>query len=180
MPDPDQHPVEILWRLQQEAMGAGNSLPQEQQGAPKWGGLAFGVGNLRLVTELTSISDVLDCPSITPVPRTRPWIMGICNVRGKLYSVVDLGSFLGVAPVGAARDGKLLVVNNENLGCTIFVPKIFGLRYFTEDQVAQDNSGLDKAVLPYAERSYVQGDHTWRVISLERLVSAERFLNVGC
>ena len=180
MPDSDQHPVEILWRLQQEAMGAGNSLPQEHQGAPKWGGLAFGVGDLHLVTELTSIVDVLDCPSITPVPRTSPWIMGICNVRGKLYSVVDLGNFLGIASRGSARDGRLLVVNDANLGCTLFVPRIIGLRYFTEDQIEQDDPGPDKTVLPYAERSYLQGGRRWQVISLERLVSDERFLNVSC
>lgn len=178
MSDSREHPVEILWRMQQEAMAAGHALAEKDQGGQKWGGLAFRVGDYFLVTELTSIIDVLDCPAITPVPGTHSWVMGICNVRGKLFSVVDFGLFLGAAPRGIAREGRILVINKEDLGCTLFVPKIFGLRYFTEDQLGQDTSNLDQAIRPYIDRIFVQGDRTWAVLSLERLITDERFLHV--
>ena len=62
--------------------------------------------------------------------------------------------------------------------CPLFVPKIFGLRYFTEDQLGQDTSNLDQAIRPYIDRIFVQGDRTWAVLSLERLITDERFLHV--
>lgn len=179
MSESDEHPVEILWRLQQEAMDAGHSLPQEDPGARKWSGLAFGAGDLYLVTELTSIVDVLFCPAITPVPGTQSWIRGICNVRGKLFSVVDLERFLGVSSRVSERGGRLLVVNNEDLGCTLFVPRVLGLRYFSEDQLQQDKTGINEGVLPYVDRVYDQDDRTWLVISLERLIADEAFLAAG-
>lgn len=160
-------------------MAAGHALPEKGRESQKWGGLAFGVGDQHLITALTSIVDVRDCPAITPVPGTRAWVMGVCNVRGKLFSVVDLGMFLGITSRGAAGESRLLVINDDDLGCTLFVPRIYGLRYFTEDQSTQDNAGLDEAILPYTDRRYVEGERTWTVLSLERLVSDERFLNVG-
>lgn len=178
MHDTTEHPVEILWRMQQEAMAAGNVLPGQAQDETRWGGLAFGVGELRLVTELTSVVDVLDCPTVTPLPGTQPWLKGACNVRGNLYSVVDLGVYLNVTPPLAANEGRLLVVNDKELGCTLLVPKIFGLRYFDEEQQQQDISVLDEVVQPYAKQAFKQDDHVWGVLDLDRLVTAEKFLKV--
>jgi len=178
MANSGEHPVEILWRMQQEAVAAGHVLPEQDQGDPKWGGLAFGVGDIKLVTELTSIIDVLDCPAITPVPGTHAWVRGICNVRGKLYSVVDFGVFLGVAAPLPGNEGRLLVINDDDLGCTLLVPKIFGLRYFTEEHQSEDRKNLDVAIQPFIDRTFVQGDCTWGVLSLNRLVATTKFLNV--
>jgi twitching motility protein PilI len=178
MSDSVEHPVEILWRMQNEAMAAGHVLPEQSQGDPKWGGLAFGVGDLNLITELTSVVDVLDCPVITPVPGTQPWVKGICNVRGKLYSVVDFGLFLGVAAPVSGNEGKLLVINDDDLGCTLLVPRIFGLRYFVAQQQGKDKSVLDASVQPFIDRTFVQGDLIWGVLAVDRLISDTDFLNV--
>lgn len=174
----NEHPVEVLWRLQQEAMAAGHELPEQGLDEPTWTGLAFAVGKLRLAAELTSVIDVLDCPAITPVPGVRPWLRGICNVRGKIYSVVDLGLFLSVAPAVANNEGRVLVVNNSGLGCTLLIPKVFGLRHFVEEQQSRDISILEREVQPYAERAFVHDDHIWGVLDLERLVTSENFLHI--
>ena len=178
MPDSGEHPVEILWRMQHEAMAAGHVLPERNQDDAKWGGLAFGVGDLNLVTELTSIIDVLDCPAITPVPGTQSWLKGICNVRGKLYSVVDFGAFLGVAGPVSGNEGKLLVINEEDLDCTLLVPKIFGLRYFDALQQGKDKSVLDTPAQPFIDRTFLQGDRIWAVLAVQRLIADTEFLNV--
>ena len=178
MSGPDEHPVEVLWRLQQEAMAAGHELPQQGQDEPMWTGLAFAVGQFRLATELTSIIDVVDCPSITPLPGVRPWLRGICNVRGKIYSVVDLGLFLNIAPPVQNNEGRVLVVNSSELGCALLVSKIFGLRHFVEEQENRDISVLEREIQLYAERAFVHDDILWGVLDLERLVTSEDFLRI--
>ena len=174
----DKHPVEILWRLQQEAIAAGHELPQQGLDEPMWTGLAFAVGEFKLVMELTSVLDVLDCPAITPVPGVKPWLRGICNVRGKIYSVVDLGLFLNAAPPVSNNEGRVLVVNNSELGCTLLVHKVFGLRHFVEEQQSRDISILERAIQPYAERAFLHKDYIWGALDVERLVSSESFLHI--
>jgi len=39
---------------------------------------------------------------ITRVPRVPPWVAGVANLRGRIYSVLDLGRYLGVALADAA------------------------------------------------------------------------------
>ena len=71
------------------------------------------------------------------------------------------------------------MINSDELGCTLFVPRVFGLRYFTEDQERRLDSATAEPIKPYVDKTYVEGDRTWLVVSLERLVSDERFLNVS-
>lgn len=175
MVDNNEHGVEVLWRMQQEAM-AGSQPPETEE--PRWGGLAFGVDEFRLVAELTDVNDVLDCPVITPLPGTQPWLRGICNVRGNLYSVVDLGVYLNVAPSMAPKEGRLLVVNNSDLGCCLLVSKIFGLRHFDEEQQGREVAELDRAIQPFATQAFLQDGELWGVLDLDLLVSDARFLSI--
>lgn len=176
MADSKEHPVEILWRMQQEAMAGETQLQEAEES--KWGGLAFGVGELRLVTELTSVNDVLDCPTVTPLPGTQPWLRGLCNVRGNLFSVVDLGVYLNVALPQATKEGRLLVVNDGELGCCLLVSKIFGLRHFDEEQQSQDIAVLDRAIQPYVTQAFLHNDELWGVLDLNLLVTDEKFLRI--
>ena len=79
--------------------------------------LALCVRGEATVTELTSVTDVVECPRVTPVPRAKVWLRGIANVRGSLYSIVDLALFLGYEQQTSETEGRLLVLNVGELGC---------------------------------------------------------------
>ena len=155
------------WHEQQPtAIAYGALVAPGSDEQKKWGGLAFCIGEDGLLTELTSLADVLECPPVTPVPGTHDWFVGICNVRGKLYSVVDFGLFLGVAPPLIENEGTLLVINNSELGCTLLVPKVGGLRYFLQEQESEDTSAFNTQVQPFLDRSFVHEQQLWGVLSL--------------
>lgn len=175
----DGRPVDTLLRLQQAASDAGHSLPRPESGDPGHCALAFAAGGLDLAADLIRFIDVLDCPPVTPVPGTRPWLMGVANVRGRPCSVVDLGLFLGRPTRGVERTGKLLVMHPAELGCALYVSRIFGLRYFTQAEQVDDLAGIERTMLPYVNQVYLQDNCTWNVLSIEKLLSDERFLNVG-
>ena len=85
-------------------------------------------GDLWLV-EMDDISEVLAIPPITSVPFTKPWYCGVANVRGNLYSVVDLAAFMGHDEV--LRDGRsrvLLVAQKFSLNAGLLVNRVLGLR----------------------------------------------------
>ncbi len=173
-----ERPFELLRRIQQAAVAAEHALPEQQQIEPRWGGLAFGVDDLRLVTPLTNVTDVVDCRGLTPVPRTQPWLRGITNVRGGLYSVVDLGLFLGRSQPAVVSVGKMLVLNVADLGCALMVTKVFGMRQFREEQARDDAADVDAALRPYVQRVFVQDGEVWGVFDINRLVASPAFRSV--
>ena len=85
-------------------------------------------GDLWLV-EMSDISEVLPIPPITAVPFTKHWYRGMANVRGNLYSVVDLAVFMGQADV--LHDGRsriLLAAQKFSFNAGLLVSRVLGLR----------------------------------------------------
>ena len=117
-------------------------------------------------------------PQIVSVPLTRPWYLGVANIRGNLYSVVDFARFLGrEAPLSTAQSRLLLFgarAGEINVG--IVVEKVIGLRNLTE---------LAATALPqdapawYAQRWMDGQGHAWQEIDLAQLALDPTFLQVG-
>lgn len=164
--------------MQQQAAAAGYTLPEVSAAEERWHGLAFGAGKVRLVAELTAFTDIVDCGAVTPVPLTRSWIRGLTNVRGSLYSVVDLPQFLGFPRVNMDTEGKLLVINDPELGCALLTSTVHGLRHFNHDEEYQDAEVMDQAVQPFLRHAYLQDDELWGVLDMDKLKWSEGFRRV--
>src|SRR6185436_11874922 len=51
--------------------------------------LGLSSGGDQWLVRLGDAGEVVALPQVTPVPHTHPWHLGVANVRGNLYSVVD-------------------------------------------------------------------------------------------
>ncbi len=173
-----QEPFEVLQRMQQQAAAAGYVLPELTQTEERWHGLAFAVGEVRLTAELTAFTDIVDCGAITPVPRTREWVRGLTNVRGTLYSVVDFAQFLGYPRINTDTEGKLLVINDSDLGCALLVNSVLGMRRFDQEKEYRDAEMMDSPVRPFVSHAYVQDEQFWGVLDTSRLTASDEFGSV--
>lgn len=173
-----QQPFEVLQRMQQQAAAAGYELPELTQTEERWHGLGFAVGDLRLTAGLTTFTDIVDCGAVTPVPRTRSWLRGITNVRGSLYSVVDFAQFLGYPAINTDTGGKLLVINDSELGCALLVNSVLGMRRFDHDNEYQDAEVLHRSVQPFVRHAYLQDEQLWGVLDTDKLKASDQFRNV--
>lgn len=91
--------------------------------------LGIQIGEDLWLVEMSDVSEVLPIPPITAVPFTKRWYCGVANVRGNLYSVVDLAAFMGQAE--APRDGRsrvLLVAQKFAFNAGLLVNRVLGLR----------------------------------------------------
>ncbi len=59
----------------------------------------FHLGDQTLALPAFSVREMIAMPSVTPVPRTPPWVRGAFNLRGRLIPVVDLRVKLGMCPL---------------------------------------------------------------------------------
>lgn len=173
-----QQPFELLQRMQQQAAAAGYVLPELVEAEERWHGLAFGVGDVRLVAELTTFTDIVDCGAVTPVPLTKNWMRGITNVRGSLYSVVDFARFLDVPRISTETEGKLLVINRGELGYALMVNTVFGLRRFDHDSEYRNAEDMDRSVQLFLRHAYLQEQELWGVLDIDKLMRSDKFRSV--
>lgn len=81
------------------------------------------------LVDMCDISEVLPLPQLTPVPLTKPWFLGVANVRGNLYSVVDMAAYQQKG--GASRttaNRALLVAERHAFNAALLVDRVLGLR----------------------------------------------------
>src|SRR5215467_7996533 len=57
-------------------------------------------GGEHWLIRLADDGEVIAIPQLATVPRTKPWYLGIANIRGNLYGVIDFACFLG-PPINA-------------------------------------------------------------------------------
>src|SRR3972149_1323771 len=81
-------------------LGGGGGGGARARGGP--GGQAG--GRLWLI-RLDDAGEVLPLPEVTPVPLTRPWFLGLANIRGNLAGVVGFAAFMGEPPPERAPPG---------------------------------------------------------------------------
>ncbi|MDH5805244.1 MAG: chemotaxis protein CheW [Gemmatimonadota bacterium] len=58
--------------------------------------LTFFMAGEEYAVKIVKVREIMEYPSVTPVPLTPPWIMGVLNVRGNVVPVVDLGVKFGI------------------------------------------------------------------------------------
>ena len=64
----------------------------------QWSGVACRIGNYHVVVPMGEVSEVVNVPALTPVPKVKGWFLGVGNLRGRLISVCRLTDYLELEP----------------------------------------------------------------------------------
>lgn len=76
--------------------------------------LLFRLGGEQLYgINVFKVREVLQCPHLSIVPKSHPVVRGICNIRGKTMSAMDLSLAIGGAPI-ANIDTAFLIISEYN------------------------------------------------------------------
>src|SRR4030067_1031278 len=109
------------------------------------------------LVDKVDISEVLPLPALTAVPFTRPWFRGVANVRGNLYSVVDMAAYehSGTAlrpstssegsgqASGDANNRVLLAADRFAFNVALLVDRVLGLRDARTGRQSEDAGQIE-------------------------------------
>ena len=152
---------------------AGGDAAAEATQAARLGVLA---GGSYWLLRLDEAQEVMAVTSITPVPLTKHWFRGIVNVRGNLYSVVDLARFALGQGAMLSGDARIVVLADRfRVSAALLVEKMLGLR--TVQSLQADPSPPE---FPWVCAHWRDADgRAWREISITELVRHNDFLQAG-
>jgi twitching motility protein PilI len=156
-----------------------------------------GVG---LLLSLKQAAEIFTPVTLKPLPYAKPWLLGVANLRGGLFTVVDLAVFLGLRDVschshsdsnnnsGNTRsehqpDGgqaRLVALHADlNINCALWVDRLLGLR--SDDQLSApaplppQSSPRPRFAGPLVRDA--EG-RSWQQLDLEALSKHQQFLRV--
>ena len=114
------------------------------------------------------------------MPLTQPWFLGIANIRGNLYSVIDFGAFLGreASLSGSAGQGRLVAVRAAR-GRAQGRHRRAARAGLAQPRGARAGVAAGRRAGWYGQRWMDADGGAWQEIDLARLAQDPGFLRVG-
>lgn len=152
-----QYQVQLLERMQAARNNTGARINH----------LGVQIGTQRILLDLTQAGEIVPVSPITSVPLTQPWYLGLANIRGNLFGVIDLARYLRVGETAAGPDGRFVTFSaGLGINCAALVSKVYGLRHAGDMQQHGDHLRDADA-------------NEWDVLDLAALARDPRFLQIG-
>ncbi|MDO8680798.1 MAG: chemotaxis protein CheW [Acidobacteriota bacterium] len=82
----------------------------------------------RYAIESQYVREVYPLESLTPLPCTPAFVLGIVNLRGEILSVIDIKKFFELPEKGLTDLNKVIVLQSENMAFGILADAIVGVR----------------------------------------------------
>ncbi|MET0043417.1 MAG: chemotaxis protein CheW [Candidatus Thiodiazotropha sp. 6PLUC3] len=167
--------VQLLANLEQRSRDSAKGLPQQELIQSYWEGVMFYVGESRFIAPLSSVKEILNYPTaLTPVPGSKPWMMGVANVRGTLIPVIDLQLFLIGRKTRRTRRSRVLVFTMGSGLSGVMVGEMVGMRHFTRES-AKEMQSVKEKFSKYVQGEFDQDGRAWPVFSLQALADDPAF-----
>lgn len=136
-----------------------------------WAGVAIRLGDQRFLVPQDQVSEVVELSGLSRVPGSKPWLMGVSNIRGELIPVININDLLLDGVTALDLNSRILVLKHDHYPAGFLVDRVEGLRRFDLSQKKKD-TGVE---LPPACQAFITGGYgdenaVLPVLSLHKLV----------
>jgi len=145
-----------------------------------WRGMVFEIGGQRLVAPMGEVSEVLTMPEYTSIPLSKPWLLGIANVRGRLLPLTDLAKLLEVSSqLPQMSQRKVIVIDHSTIFSGLIVDKVVGIEQFTREQYRAQTINSDSPFAPYNHGKFFKDQQDWFVFMPSLLALDPRYIDAA-
>lgn len=164
---------ELLAKIQEKEAGDADALSSR---------LGVMIGQDYVLVNLTDISEVVPLPECSPVPLTKPWFMGLANIRGNLYAVNDLSLLVANSQESSQAgdqvkpsEARLLLLNEAVLDqAGLLVDRVIGLR---QSNLLTARALKSEPAFCYTRLQYEDDQgRIWNELNVQTLVDSKVFL----
>ena len=168
-------PFDILEAYERRSLAHAVQLPERQFSQDLWRGVGYRVGKRRLVSDFREVVEIVPMPPITPVPGAQPWLLGVGNLRGNLFPVVDLKYFLEGERTVHQEGQRVLIMRQAGGDVALTIDELFGQRSFDEGQDIAIGDLASGRYAHFIDRAFHGDGHDWGVFSLSLLSRTPEF-----
>lgn len=162
--------------LREFQQGLAQRLREAQAETEPTSRLGVQAGDRNWLIKLDDAGEMLPLPEVSSVPLTKPWYLGLANIRGVLASVVDFSAFMGGESIVRTPDCRLLLIADRFHSFSgLVVSRMLGLRNVQKLKAAPSVGSQ-----PWVGAAYRDEDgQLWHELDMGQLVARNEFLHVG-
>jgi twitching motility protein PilI len=147
------------------------------------GWLAVESAGSKYLFPLAQSGEIFPYAATQAVPYTQHWFLGVANLRGGLYGVVDLASYVSGRPPAqrsdAGRAEARLVALSQilEINCALLVDRLAGLR--NTDAFVSSNDAPEGSPAYFGSGYTDASGAYWQEINLQSLSQQPLFLSIS-
>jgi twitching motility protein PilI len=148
--------------------------------AASWLGVELGGG--KYLFPLSHSGEIFPWSTTQFVPYTQTWYLGVANLRGGLYGVIDFASYLsGHAPAAksdmARNESRLIALNAAlEVNCALLIDRLAGLK--SAQSFVDVSEPRADAPAFFGKRLTDEAGVQWQEINLQTLCEQVQFLTI--
>ena len=156
-------------------------IARTQGVAPSW--LAVEAGGKKYLFPMAQAGEIFPAVVTQTVPYTQAWFLGVANLRGGLFGVVDMASYVTGQPLGiktelARKESRLVALNGAlEVNCALLIDRLAGLR--NQEAFVDFSAKASDAPLYFGNQYIDQSGAAWQEINLQLLAQQANFLTIG-
>lgn len=123
------------------------------------------IGEKEIAFRVVDIEAILDVQKVTPVPGLPNFVLGICNVRGEITSVIDIQRVLSIESRRQKsrrqkNAEKMVIVRNNRFSVCCIVDAVLDVLRIAEPEIEKINAadGELKRLAPFSKGIYIRPD----------------------
>jgi twitching motility protein PilI len=161
--------------LREFQQGLAQRLREAQTEAEPTSRLGVQAGTRNWLLKLDDAGEMLSLPEFSGVPLTKPWYLGLANIRGVLASVVDFAAFMGGEQTVRTPDCRLVLISERFHSFSgLMISRMLGLKNVHAMQPAEE--AADRPWIGAAYRD--EEGRVWHELDMGALVAHDDFLQV--
>ena len=166
----------LLADYERRSLAHDPGVPEQIEAPGLWRAIGFRVGDRYFASGIDEISEILiSPPPVTSIPSTRPWLLGVANVRGNLIAVVDLKQFLFEQRTHITSRARVLVVKQAGGNVGLLVDELVGQRNMTDAGRAGAEGEADPGLARFVTENVTMGAMRLGRFSMVELTHAAEF-----
>lgn len=166
----------LLAAYERRSLAHDPGVPEQIEAPGLWRAIGFRVGDHHFVSGIDEVSEILmSPPPVTSIPSTRPWLLGVANVRGNLIAVVDLKHFLFEQRTHVTGRARVLVVKQGGGNVGLLVDELIGQRNLTDADRAEAEGEADPGLARFVTENVTMGAVRLGRFSMVELTHAAEF-----
>ena len=104
--------------------------------------------------EVKNVKEILPVPKITPIPNVHKSILGVFNLRGQIYSLLDLRVFLRLGYAELSERNLVVVLEYENISFGTVVDKVLDVTYLDSTKIRIPARDMSSQYVQYLSGYY--------------------------
>jgi twitching motility protein PilI len=169
-------PFELLAELERRGRAVTASSTTDAAQAGEWVGVALRMAGEMYLVAREEAREVMGVPApLTRIPGAKSWILGLGNIRGQLYPIIDLRAYLGSGQTPTSRNSRVIIVNHRDVPAGLVVDEVLGFRRFADAEFTGDIPETIVRCERYVAGSFRRGSEQWPVLGLRTLVEDPAF-----